>query len=125
MPNSNWKNLERKVANDLGVSRVLQKGLSVPDVKYKNIIIECKNAQHLNLKKAMEQLESYRENSNEIMVLVFKETNKRNTNVFMKMGDLKKLLKNSLQKADCLVSLDYKDFIEYARKYKTKDTENG
>ena len=116
MPNNNWKNLERKVASDLGVQRVLQKGLSAPDVIYKNIIIECKNRKYLNVEEAIEQLESYRENPEQILVLIFKKNNKRNTDVFMKLKDFNIFLKNSLHKSNCLVQIKYKDFIEYAKK---------
>ena len=122
MGKDSWKDLERKIAKDIKGKRVLNKGISAPDViKGDNIIVEAKRRKSFSLSKSMEQVEEYRKDKKQILVVIRREPGKNNLQVFIKFSNLKRLIKNSLLKKDFVIQLNYKDFVEMAKKIGTKD----
>lgn len=116
MSSSNWKGLERKIAKDIGGERVLKKGISAPDIIIGDeLIVEAKRRKSFSLKKTMIQIEEYRKDKNQILVIVRREPGKNNLEVFIKYSNLRKLVKRGLQKKDFTVQLNYKDFIQMAK----------
>jgi hypothetical protein len=114
MSSKAWKNLERKVAKDLGTRRVLRKGESVPDVITNNglVAIDTKNRKVMNPRKEMRSIEKYREGEIEILALIHKYPGKKKMSVFITSKDFLKILKRSLQKKNIIIELNYKDFID-------------
>lgn len=125
--NTNWKTLERDVARDLGTSRVLMKGMPVPDVmvpihyKVNNVIgaalimIECKCRKVLSKMKYMEEAKQYTEKHNDIPVVVYRQPGKTKR-VFMETKHLRHLLITA--KKNIIVELEYKDFIDIVNEVK-------
>lgn len=117
MPSQAWKYLERKVAKDIGGERILQKGMSVPDVKKGNILIDTKNRKSVSIANGIKKIVQYRSNAKQIMVLIHRISGKKTIDVYMLKSDLKKLLiQADLQKKDFIVQLQYKDFVRMARR---------
>ena len=113
-----WKYLERKVARDIGGERILQKGMSVPDVKKGNLLIECKNRKSTSIINDIKKLIKYRSNAKAILALIHRVSGKKKIDVYMLYSDLKKLVRESLQTEDFKIQLSYSDFIEMAGKVK-------
>lgn len=124
MANNNWKNLERKIAKEIGGTRVLQKGISAPDIVKGDLIIEAKRRKTFSLHKTLEQNEQYRTNKNKIMSIIRRKPGKNNLEVYLKYTDLKKLIKSSLRVKDFVVQLSYKDFVEMAKDIPESDDES-
>jgi hypothetical protein len=122
MGSNSWKNLERKIAKDIGGKRVLNKGISAPDVILGDkLIVEAKRRKTFSLKKTLIQIEEYRKSKNQILVIIRREPGKNNLEVFMKYSNLRKLVKSSLRKVDFVVQLNYKDFVDMAVKLKKEE----
>ena len=116
MASQAWKYLERKVAKDIEGERILLKGMPVPDVKKGNILIDTKNRKSTSIVNGIKKIVAYRSDMKQIMVLIHRISGKKKIDVYMLKSDLKKLIKESLQKEDFIVQLRYQDFVRMARR---------
>jgi len=127
MSKTNWKGFERDVARALEVERYSKTtlGEESPDIiKYIGkyfLVIECKNRKYINTDEEMNEAEKYRRDKKDIIILCFRKTNSKKTDVYMKMKDFKKLYKwlkelikaekRYLQTEEMAVRLDWNDFL--------------
>ncbi len=116
-----WKYLERKIAKDIGGKRILQKGISVPDVRKGNLLIECKNRKSTSITNDIKKIMQYRRLEKQIAILIHRVSGKKTIDVYMLKSQLEKLLAcTGLQEKDFIVQLCYQDFVEIAKKVKDK-----
>ena len=130
MSRTNWKGFELVVAKALGVERYSKSylGESAPDVikpmKNFNIVIDTKNRKKLNLVDEILNLEAYKTNSSDVMLLCFRKTNSKKTVVYIKVFYFLRLLeeaiKRDLQFEDLVINLSWEDFLGMVKKIESK-----
>ena len=127
MSKTNWKGFERDVGKALEVERYSKTALGEesPDIiKYIGkyfLVIECKNRKYINVDEEMNEVEKYRRDKKDIIILCLRKTNSKKTGAYMKMKDFKKLYKwlkklmktkkTYLQTEEIVVRLDWNDFL--------------
>lgn len=122
MPSQAWKYLERKVAKDIRGERILQKGMSVLDVRKGNLLIECKNRKNVNISNEIRKMMAYRSDAKAIKAFIHRVSGAKTINVYMLRSQLEKLLiQIGLQKKDFIIRLKYRDFVTMAEKVKRDD----
>ncbi len=123
MSKTGWKKFELDIARALGVERYSKShlGESVPDVVKcldpgNRLLIECKNRNNLIIEKEIKEIEKYRENESDILLICYRKTYSNKTKVLMRLKYFKKLYrwikngKRDLQFENIVVSLEWSDF---------------
>jgi len=88
------------------------------------VVIDTKNRKRLDIEGGILNLEAYKTNSSDVMVLCFRKTNSKKTVVYMKVFYFLRLLeeaiKRDLQFEDLVINLRWEDFLGMVKKIESK-----